>query len=315
MLAKDALRFMVSSVGVKNPDPEEILNVLNDAGDFLLSSYPWRCLQRIATLDIRAQISVTNATWTPGSLTLTKTGAFASYTLLYGDRVTIDGGTGVSLGSYEIESKTDNTLVLRASIGSSSATDVSATLHLTGLALPSDFRGFIPGTPTATPSYVNSFQPTDLSEVLRWRALNTTGTNAAYVGAVVWAPSANDGIMIPRLEIAPEVPAGHAGAFVIHYRAGWVTIVSQEQEFHLPRFLYPSFREVLRHFMRGTFESDEGTCDQRLAGFTEGSLFAQAMEADANFQIDFGRPHATAIQAAMSRGPLQDFEILDPSNG
>lgn len=66
------------------------------------------------------QISVTGATWTEATKTITKTNAFSSYTFVEGDKITITGGTGATAGVYEIDSKTDaSNIVLKTSIGSS----------------------------------------------------------------------------------------------------------------------------------------------------------------------------------------------------
>lgn len=64
-------------------------------------------------------ISLTGATWTESSKTITKTGAFASYVFSSGDTLTITGGTGATTGTYYVASRTsDDAVVLTASIGS-----------------------------------------------------------------------------------------------------------------------------------------------------------------------------------------------------
>lgn len=68
------------------------------------------------------------ATFTNSSKTLTKTGAYSSYTFTSGDLVYISGGTGVTTGLYEIASKTDNNnIVLIADIGGTDPTDVTSS--------------------------------------------------------------------------------------------------------------------------------------------------------------------------------------------
>lgn len=73
--------------------------------------------------------NITAATFTNATLTLSKTGAFASYTWQSGDTVTIVSGTGVTPGSYAIGSRTsDNAIVLEADIGGANPADVVFTL-------------------------------------------------------------------------------------------------------------------------------------------------------------------------------------------
>ncbi len=54
----------------------------------------------------------TTATWVESTKTLTKTGAFTNYTWTAGDRIYITGGTGVTVGFYEIASKTSNNAIV-----------------------------------------------------------------------------------------------------------------------------------------------------------------------------------------------------------
>lgn len=63
-------------------------------------------------------ISLTGATWTESSKTITKTGAFASYVFSSGDTLTITGGTGATAATYYVASRTsDDAIVLTTSIG------------------------------------------------------------------------------------------------------------------------------------------------------------------------------------------------------
>lgn len=68
--------------------------------------------------------AVTGATYTTATRTLTKTGAFANVSA--GDWVNLTGGTGITAGYYQIESKTNNnTVILAASAGGSNNTDTT----------------------------------------------------------------------------------------------------------------------------------------------------------------------------------------------
>lgn len=97
------------------------------------------------------QISVTGATWHESTLTLEKTNAFASYTFVEGDKITVTAGTGADLGDYEIDSRTDDdNIVLKTSIGSAAdgQTDIAARTWVryvdldTALSTTGDLGGF-----------------------------------------------------------------------------------------------------------------------------------------------------------------------------
>lgn len=66
--------------------------------------------------------ALTDGAWTASTLTLTKTGAFASYTYRDNDRIYVSGGTGVTAGLYDIASKvSDDEITLATSIGPDAA--------------------------------------------------------------------------------------------------------------------------------------------------------------------------------------------------
>lgn len=76
-------------------------------------------------------LTITAATWTEATRTLTKTGLFAEYAFAAGDRVYISGGTGATAGTYLVESRTSaNAIVLQTSIGAAAngQTDIAGTL-------------------------------------------------------------------------------------------------------------------------------------------------------------------------------------------
>lgn len=77
-------------------------------------------------------VDLSGATWTQASFALSKTGAFAGYSVTAGDEVYVSGGTGVTPGWYAIVSKTsDNAIVLATSIGAGAdgQTDIAAKVY------------------------------------------------------------------------------------------------------------------------------------------------------------------------------------------
>jgi len=74
-------------------------------------------------------VSMTTGAWTAATRTLTKSGAFTSYTWAHGDQLYVSGGTGVTVGWYQIQSKTSaNAIVLVKSIATADNTDTATTL-------------------------------------------------------------------------------------------------------------------------------------------------------------------------------------------
>lgn len=316
MQVQEALRTVALTLGNPAPAESELLRVINDCGEWFYTAHDWAFALRETYLSVPAQITFTGATWTftGPSLTITKTGAFTNYTLVTGDKVEITGGTGVSTGFFEIDSATANTLVLKASIGSSGASDVAGTLHCSGrVALPTDIGEIAEGYPTLALGFAQSFELSDLAKVHMWRALFTGGASRAYIGAIVWGRSSAGGAPVPRLEFAPEITEGRQSAFVLVYRSKWEQVATSTGEFDLPTFCEPVFHEALRRFARGTFEEDEGTVDQRISALVQGEMWMAATRQDAAMQPDYGRIEGGAVQGVRTRGPFQNFEILNPS--
>lgn len=67
-------------------------------------------------------VALSAGTWTEATKTLTEAGAFTDYTFTAGDRILITGGTGVTVGEYEVSSRTDaNNIVLATSCSTAGA--------------------------------------------------------------------------------------------------------------------------------------------------------------------------------------------------
>lgn len=90
--------------------------------EFTCWNTPFNVTTAAKLTNVGAQTAVT---WASGGSTITKTGAFAAYSWVAGDTITITGGTAVTPGVYTIASKTNSdTIVLSSSIGTS-ASDVT----------------------------------------------------------------------------------------------------------------------------------------------------------------------------------------------
>lgn len=76
-------------------------------------------------------LTITGATWTQATRTLTKTGLFAEYTFAVGDRVIVASGTGATTGTYIVQSRTSaNAIVLQTALGAGAdgQTDIAGSL-------------------------------------------------------------------------------------------------------------------------------------------------------------------------------------------
>lgn len=147
-MTRDELRTAVrNNLGGNRGDKDTIIDQALDLGiKALARKYHWRDLKDQTDLSLLdTTLSFTDGVWDESALTLTKTGAFASYTREAGDFVRITDGTGVSTGLTEVSSNTDDALTLATTISTSAATDVTATeiISTTKADLPSDFGSLV----------------------------------------------------------------------------------------------------------------------------------------------------------------------------
>lgn len=111
--------------------------------NYLYNKEHWNFRKRAVTMSIKYLDTVTAATWTESTKTLTQTGAFTNLLLTNGPAmVLITDGTGATIGEYQVASKTSNdAIVLTTSISTANANlttgDITAVMYFL------DFRGLL----------------------------------------------------------------------------------------------------------------------------------------------------------------------------
>jgi len=288
-------RELEHEIGGPLGGPAEHRELVDRAGHSLVGMATWNWLTgRQVRLRSRVSIDLTGATWTEATLTLRKVGAFATYTWLEADTVEVTDGTGATVGTYEIASRTDaDEIVLATSIGAAAngQTDIAATLPNDQVALPSDFdlqRITAYGVVGSFRGALGLGTGQDLLD-LRWTGSVWTASFFALLNHV---RSAADGRTIPRLDLHPGQLDG-TEQFVIIYRAGWSTPEDDGAPLPLPKsgWLNALFLEVLKAYAH-VQEDDEslGALGKRLDAIKATSLFSDALARDQSMQ-----PHIGAV--------------------
>lgn len=89
---------------------------------FVSDRHPPKVVHLSGQRTIPAHLGFTGGSWTPASRTINTAAQFTNYFYRSGDKFIIVSGTGVYPGTYEIESKTDNSnIVLKTSAGATAA--------------------------------------------------------------------------------------------------------------------------------------------------------------------------------------------------
>ena len=234
------LKVAASQVlGVKPDERIDVEGLINDAGRYLFTVHKWRWRDRPATpLSYIAPITLTAATYTESTKTITKTGAVASYTYRGNEQIEITGGDNATQGFYRIASRTSaDAIVLAQSIGSAADgdTDIAAEITFPYCVLPSDFGE---GEIVSVAVNSNSFQkamPESLSTIRRMREDQWLTEYHMYY-APVWPSQLSTSVAMPGplLEIYPTPAAAEQSPLTLTYKAGWVVLEDEDAVANLP---------------------------------------------------------------------------------
>ncbi len=114
--------------------PASQAEIILDEHDKTVQSKGWHANKEvnvtIETADTtKVATAIASGTWTAATKTLTKTGAFSSYTWASGDQISVTGGTDVTVAWYEIGSKTDSdSIILKTSIADADNADTTTDI-------------------------------------------------------------------------------------------------------------------------------------------------------------------------------------------
>lgn len=277
-------------VGSPPGTPIEVRELVNQAGEALVAAFPWKWLEgRMAALRPRASISLSGATWTESTKTLALTAAFADYSFLSADGVSILSGAGATVGTNEIASKTDaNSIVLATSIGSAAdgQTDIEALLPNDQIALPSDFDMQSITAWGMSNGLVGMLEPTGAQTIIDLRSFPGLGTTVGFWALLRYVRTV--GVQpIPRLELWPRSGSSDE-ALVIAYRGGWREPATDDEVLSIPNWCNTLFVEMFKAVVMGHEEPEGGTISQRLTALRQGVVWLDAVKRDAMTQPELG---------------------------
>jgi hypothetical protein len=268
-------------------------------GGWFTTAHEWSFNEpRQELLMPRAAIELTGATWTEGTLTLTKTGAFASYVFVDEDYVKVSAGTGAITGEYEIASRTDDdSIVLVNSIGAAAdaSTDIAGTMPNNTVTLPADLktilwidtdgqdgRGFI---------WVGGEQFNHA------RAGRFGFTSRSTRGVIVATQNATTpGVLTYRLEVDPHTT--DPKPLLMRYTVGWRQPTDDTDELPLPAdgAMDMLFLQALIAHARGLDKEDELPLADRLDALTRSAYWRQHKVRDGTGRTELGPIRGTNIR-------------------
>lgn len=266
--------------------------IVDQAGEYLMTMHPWSWANgQMAYLDLRGSISVTAGALDATGKILTEASSFDDYTWVAGDQFEATGGTGVTTGHVEVVSRTSgNVIVLGTSLGTGSPADVTGTLDLPSIALPTDFAGMVPPSNVApADSVVTGIQLVSLETLLRSRSSNI-GVN--HIGAITYAQDQRT----PILEIHPTPSADDAEKYQMFYRRGWSRGTSDQNEIKIPEWMEGFFVMLVRAYAQGYEEEPEGSLLGRLEQVESSQMLRAMKKRDGSVQVSLGPLRNSAVR-------------------
>ncbi len=319
LAAADIESYLDFNIGDGIPSQVGLLNLVNQAGTYLCNMHRWRWLQqRPMHLSLRALVTISGATVSGTTLTVAND-ELDNYSRVIGDRVKIPTGSSSTPGFYEILAHSGDALTLRSAPGDSVG-DVGGTIDTNTVALPSDFKGFVPagsiedsdavvrGVTFVTPTYLNQLRSTALEGGTDGRIYACLG----FAGPTP-APAAEPRTLI--LEIAPTPTTNSANALTGFYNAKWQRATDVFQVLFLPEELEGPFITLCEHYARGRLESDEEGLGRRLAAFEADPDLIAAKRWDGGAQASYGLMRGGAAQQVRGRhlSVWPGFTVNDPA--
>lgn len=303
------------------PSEVSALEIVEEAGRHLVAMHDWRwCVAGEAFVATRRQTipGLTGAFWNRSTKSVTQTNApFGDYTWVPGDTIKITGGTGATVGTYEIVAKTNNNSIQLLS-RNLSASDVlltgditSADLTFTTLALPQDLRRI--RSLTTVNNLVNRVELVtfDYIQQLRSSEIEIDGATRFFV-APRWAGLGPSGFQVPVLEVYPWEDTSGANLFRMVYDRVWPTGFEDHDRVPIPLHMEPLFKALVRAVARGYAEEDEASISMRLAEIAAGPVFALAKRQDNSIQRSYGAMRNTA---AFMASVHSDYWLTTPVEG
>lgn len=131
---------------------------------------------------------------------------------------------------------------------------------------------------------------TDLRELNDYRMLRRS-IPGGFVLALAFQPDTLTGAVVPRLEVFPTPTANQANALLLDYSAGWLTVTpegSAGNPIPVPAYCEPLFFEVLEAVAKGIEENGSAPVTPRMEAIRAGTVFRDAVAADAALQPSRG---------------------------
>lgn len=302
-------------VGQKPDDLFTIEGVINDAGRYLYGMHPWAWRDRpVYPLSYIAPISVTDATYTDATKTITKASGFTDYTYRGAELFEVTDGDNATEAQYKVSGRTSaNAITLADSIGSAADgdTDIDGTLYFPYCVLPSDFGEGEIMSVVYQDSYAFKVIASSLSHVQSLRSNQQAAFDQVYY-AVSYPTQTSTSVAPaqPVMEIYPTPTAAQQSVLMLSYKSGWVLLEDEDAVANVPVGYEYLLKRLAKAFAHEAMSHD----NSRITEVESSVEFLKLKRMDGRTQWNLGKTQGGAAKGRPWRNYYDwNYNVNNPS--
>lgn len=305
MRALDVTAHIVGDLEGPLANAHDAFDIINRAAMAMEAVKPWRYLVRTTrSLAFRAPVTGSAATFTGSTSTLSKTGAFASYTLVPGDYVSLTLN-GTEYGNFRVLTRvSDDAITVENDTVTATFTGTATfDLDVSRVALPSDVGRIL--TVYGERSYNNTAIPSNIFQLsyLDTQTLSTANFVTGYT--IQWERTTEKSIPTQILRVWPEPQSAQVAALHANYLRKWPAVTSDQDVLPLPEYMDALFLEYAKAFARSYDESMD--LGPQLDAIRLSGVFTSADIMDSGSSNLLGHPMHCAVAASPPSAEFDPF--------
>ena len=316
LLASRAQEFVTNILGGTAATEVSGFTLLNMAGVQMQNSRLWNCNIRTTTkLPFRAPVVGAAATYDyvgTASATISLTTAFAAYSFVPGDVVTVTlTGASDTLTQVKVLANGATTSIISVEYNDAitDGASISFDLDVSHVQLPTDFGTHV--DLFGTRSFTRYAYAASLSEMIENDTNQLVSTSFLTLYGIEWAQAADKAQPVATLKVWPEPSQATWDELSLIYRRGWLELTNEDDVVSIPDWLEPLYIQYVRAFAAGYEDGNSPlerlrALDLAIASVESGRIYANAKRRDVSMQPNYGPARHVAISPSATEQSISD---------